>query len=96
MGMQKNRAEKWIAYLLGDLDSADAAAIEAEMKANPEEALEMTNTVEQIRAWSSESVPHVPLKLDDLGIDCQAHRRDRTRTSDTRFRWSPLQSCCWP
>ena len=68
MDMQENRDEKWIAYLLGDLDPADAALVEEEMKANPEQALEVRETVERIRAWSSESVEHVPLNMTDLGI----------------------------
>lgn len=88
MEKQENRVERWIAYFLGDLDAANAAVVEAKMKAMPEEALEIQNTVEGIRAWSSEPVPHLPLDMDDLGIEQLTHRPERTSASGMRFRMS--------
>ena len=66
MNPNDDRTTRWIAHILGDLDSAESAAVEAEMRDEPEAAEELRRVVKATRDWAKEPVAHAPVDVAAL------------------------------
>jgi len=60
METDKNREERWYAYLLGDLGDTEARDVEAEMASYPKEAAEVRRAFKDTNSWAKEGVGYVP------------------------------------
>lgn len=69
MNPLEERDQRWIAYHLGDLSEDEKAKVEAELREDPEKAIQFKELIEGIERWAAEPVPYTPLEISDLRLD---------------------------
>ncbi len=66
MKHDSQRDPRWMAYLMGEGEPHERAAIEAEMRENPEAAEACRRVVAGVEKWAGEAVPAAPLDFEAL------------------------------
>ncbi len=66
MKQDRERDQRWMAYLMGDVNPRERAMIEAEMRENPEAAEMCRRVVAGVEKWAGEAVPSEPLDFEAL------------------------------
>ena len=88
MNPNDDQTTRWLAYLLGDLESDEATSVEAEMRADPDKAEEVKRFFEDTIEWAKRPVSAAPINMTELAA--------RTRgATDARIRRARF-STAWP
>ena len=74
MGVREERERRWMAYYLEEADPSDRAAIEEELRLDPEEAERVRLVCDGVRSWAQQEVAPSHLSLEDLPIGGLASR----------------------
>ena len=66
MKQDSERDQRWMAYLMGEGDPDERAAVEAEMREDPEAAEACRRVVAGVEKWAGEAVPAASLDFEAL------------------------------
>jgi hypothetical protein len=66
MKHDSERDQRWMAYLMGEGDPDERAAVEAEMREEPEAAEACRRVMAGVEKWAEEAVPAAPLDFEAL------------------------------
>lgn len=87
MNPNDDQTTRWLAYLLGDLESDEATRVQAEMRADPAKAEEVERFFEATSDWAKRPVADAPINMTELAARTRGAADESIRRARFRAAW---------